>query len=194
MTSNGIFQQTLLVLLGGIIPQNILKTLKNSKIPKRSAIISALNKDNTIIFLDEINQKQAIKIMGNYLKADLELAKSRRNFIISKNIKQYLKDIFKNENLHSIILSEETLAQHFLKHPEITANDYYFVLKSLAKKPLANFESAKNNQLFYYDNSEKIYYRVAIKVTKYDEIFVKSVVKGDEKLKKEIDKMNSLPH
>ena len=147
-----------------------------------------------MIFLDEINQKQAIKIIDNYLKADLELAKSRRNFIISKNVKQYLKDIFKNENLHSIILSEETLAQHFLKHPEITTNDYYFVLKSLDKKPLANFESGKNNQLFYYDNSEKIYYRVAIKVTKNDEIFVKSVVKGDEKLKKEIDKMNSLPH
>ena len=139
-----------------------------------------------MIFLDEINQKQAINIMGNYLKANLELAKSRRNFIISKNIKQYLKDIFKNENLHSIILSEETLAQHFLKHPEVTANDYYFVLKLLDKKPLANFESAKNNQLFYYDNSEKIYYRIAIKVTKYDEIFVKSVVKGDEKLYKEI--------
>ncbi|MDY6188064.1 MAG: hypothetical protein SPH77_04445 [Campylobacter sp.] len=139
-----------------------------------------------MIFLDEISQKQAIKIMGNYLKADLELAKSRRNFIISKNIKQYLKDIFKNENLHSIILSEETLAQHFLKHPEITANDYYFVLKSLDKKPLANFESGKNNQLFYYDNSEKIYYRIAIKATKNDEIFVKSVVKGDEKLYKEI--------
>ena len=123
-TSNGIFQQTLLVLLGGIIPQNILKTLKNSKIPKRSAIISALNKGNTMIFLDKINQKKAIKIIDNYLKADLELAKSRRNFIISKNIKQYLKDIFKNENLHSIILSEETLAQHFLKHPEITS---YFI-------------------------------------------------------------------
>ena len=91
-------------------------------------------------------------------------------------------------------MSEETLAQHFLKHPEITANDYYFVLKSLDKKPLANFEGGKNNQLFYYDNKEKIYYRVAIKVTKYDEIFIKSVVKGDEKLKKEIDKMNSLPH
>ncbi|WP_321248835.1 hypothetical protein [Campylobacter sp.] len=48
-----------------------------------------------MIFLDEINQKQAINIMGNYLKANLELAKSRRNFIISKNIKQYLKDILK---------------------------------------------------------------------------------------------------
>ena len=104
----------------------------------------------------------------------------------AKNVKQYLKDIFKNENLHSIFLSEETLAQHFLKHPEITANDYYFVLKSLDKKPLTNFESGKNNQLFYYDNSEKIYYRIAIKVTKYNEIFVKSVVKGDEKLYKEI--------
>ena len=96
----------------------------------------------------------------------------------AKNIKQYLKDIFKNENLHSIILSEETLAQHFLKHPEITANDYYFVLKSLDKKPLTNFESGKNNQLFDYDNSEKIYYRIAIKVTKYNEIFVKSITKG----------------
>ena len=104
----------------------------------------------------------------------------------AKNVKQYLKDIFKNKNLHSIILSEETLAQHFLKHPEITANDYYFVLKSLDKKPLANFESGKNNQLFYYDNSKKIYYRVAIKSTKYNEIFVKSVVKGNEKLHKEI--------
>ena len=77
-----------------------------------------------MIFLDKINQKKAIKIIDNYLKADLELAKSRRNFIISKNVKQYLKDIFKNENLHSIILSEETLAQHFLKHPEITS---YFI-------------------------------------------------------------------
>ena len=102
----------------------------------------------------------------------------------AKNIKQYLKDIFKNENLHSIILSEETLAQHFLKHPEVTANDYYFVLKSLAKKPLANFESGKNNQLFYYDNSGEIYYRIAIKVTKYNEIFVKSVVKVTILLKK----------
>ena len=96
----------------------------------------------------------------------------------AKNVKQYLKDIFKNKNLHSIILSEETLAQHFLKHPEVTANDYYFVLKSLGKKPLANFESGKNNQLFYYDNSEKIYYRVAIKSTKNNEIFVKSITKG----------------
>ena len=164
------------------------------EVAKNLAIISPLNKADEMIFLDEISQKQAIKIMGNYLKTNLELAKSRRNFIISKNIKQYLKDIFKNKNLHSIILSEETLAQHFSKHPEITANDYYFVLKSLDKKPLANFESGKNNQLFYYDNSEKIYYRVAIKVTKYDEIFIKSVVKGDEKLKKEIDKINSLPH
>ncbi|MDY5466030.1 MAG: hypothetical protein SPF98_00350 [Campylobacter sp.] len=33
MTSNGIFQQTLLVLLGEILPQNILKKLKNSRIP-----------------------------------------------------------------------------------------------------------------------------------------------------------------
>ena len=161
---------------------------------KQNGTISPLNKADEMIFLDEIRQKQAINIMDNYLKADLELAKSRRNFIISKNIKQYLKDIFKNRNLHSIILSEETLAQHFLKYPEIIANDYYFVLKSLDKKPLANFESGKNNQLFYYNNKEKIYYRVAIKVTKYDEIFIKSVVKGDEKLKKEIDKMNSLPH
>ena len=48
-----------------------------------------------MIFLDEISQNEAIKIMGNYLKTDLELAKSRRNFIISKNIKQYLKDILK---------------------------------------------------------------------------------------------------
>ena len=164
------------------------------EVAKNLAIISPLNKADEMIFLDEIRRKQAINIMDNYLKADLELAKSRRNFIISKNIKQYLKDIFKNENLHSIILSEETLAQHFLKHPEIAANDYYFVLKSLDKKPLANFEGGKNNQLFYYDNKEKIYYRVAIKVTKYDEIFIKSVVKGDEKLKKEIDKINSLPH
>ena len=154
------------------------------EVAKNLAIISPLNKADEMIFLDEIRRKQAINIMDNYLKADLELAKSRRNFIISKNIKQYLKDIFKNENLHSIILSEETLAQHFLKHPEIAANDYYFVLKSLDKKPLANFEGGKNNQLFYYDNKEKIYYRVAIKVTKYDEIFIKSVVKGDEKLKK----------
>ena len=136
-----------------------------------------------MIFLDEINQKQAIKIIDNYLKANLELAKSRRNFIISKNVKQQLKDIFKNKNLHSIILSEETLSQHFSKHPEITANDYYFVLKSLAKKPLANFESGKNNQLFYYDNSEKIYYRIAIKVTKNDEIFVKSITKGGNIIK-----------
>ncbi|MCI7076056.1 MAG: hypothetical protein MR931_02120 [Campylobacter sp.] len=157
-----------------------------AKFQKESDIISPLNKVNEMIFLDEISQNEAIKIMGNYLKTDLELAKSRRNFIISKNVKQYLKDIFKNENLHSIILSEETLAQHFLKHPEVTANDYYFVLKSLAKKPLANFESGKNNQLFYYDNSEKIYYRIAIKATKNDEIFVKSAVKGDEKLYKEI--------
>ena len=156
------------------------------EVAKNLAIISPLNKADEMIFLDEIRRKQAINIMDNYLKADLELAKSRRNFIISKNIKQYLKDIFKNENLHSIILSEETLAQHFLKHPEIAANDYYFVLKSLDKKPLANFEGGKNNQLFYYDNSEKIYYRIAIKATKNDEIFVKSVVKGDEKLYKEI--------
>ena len=145
-----------------------------------------------MIFLDEIRRKQAINIMDNYLKANLELAKSRRNFIISKNIKQYLKDIFKNENLHSIILSEETLAQHFLKHPEVTANDYYFVLKSLNKKPLANFESGKNNQLFYYDNSEKIYYRIAIKVTKNDEIFVKSVVKGDNLIKEIKNKQRTL--
>ena len=110
----------------------------------------------------------------------------------AKNIKQYLKDIFKNKNLHSIILSEETLAQHFLKHPEVTANDYYFVLKSLNKKPLANFESGKNNQLFYYDNSEKIYYRIAIKVTKYNEIFVKSVVKGDNLIKEIKNKQRTL--
>lgn len=153
---------------------------------KQNGTISALKESDDAIFLDKISQNEAINIINNYLKTDLELAKSRRNFIISKNIKQYLKDIFKNENLHSIFLSEETLAQHFLKHPEITANDYYFVLKSLDKKPLANFESGKNNQLFYYDNSEKIYYRIAIKVTKYNEIFVKSVVKGDEKLHKEI--------
>ena len=145
-----------------------------------------------MIFLDEINQKQAIKIMGNYLKADLELAKSRRNFIISKNIKQYLKDIFKNENLHSIILSEETLAQHFLKHPEIITNDYYFVLKSLDKKPLANFESGKNNQLFYYDNSQKIYYRVAIKSTKNNEIFIKSITKGGNIIKEIKNKQRTL--
>ncbi|MDY5465979.1 MAG: hypothetical protein SPF98_00095 [Campylobacter sp.] len=145
-----------------------------------------------MIFLDEISQKQAIKIIDNYLKADLELAKSRRNFIISKNIKQYLKDIFKNENLHSIILSEETLAQHFLKHPEITANDYYFVLKSLDKKPLANFESGKNNQLFYYDNSQKIYYRVAIKSTKNNEIFIKSITKGGNIIKEIKNKQRTL--
>ena len=110
----------------------------------------------------------------------------------AKNIKQYLKDIFKNENLHSIFLSEETLAQHFLKHPEITTNDYYFVLKSLDKKPLTNFESGKNNQLFYYDNKEKIYYRIAIKVTKNDEIFVKSVVKGDNLIKEIKNKQRTL--
>ena len=121
----------------------------------------------------------------------IEYAKAKLN-ANAKNVKQYLKDIFKNENLHSIILSEETLAQHFLKHPEITANDYYFVLKSLAKKPLTNFESGKNNQLFYYDNSEKIYYRIAIKVTKNDEIFVKSVVKGDNLIKEIKNKQRTL--
>ena len=110
----------------------------------------------------------------------------------AKNIKQYLKDIFKNENLHSIFLSEETLAQHFLKHPEVTANDYYFVLKSLDKKPLANFESGKNNQLFYYDNSGEIYYIVAIKSTKNNEIFVKSVVKGDNLIKEIKNKQRTL--
>ena len=110
----------------------------------------------------------------------------------AKNIKQYLKDIFKNENLHSIILSEETLAQYFLKHPEITANDYYFVLKSLDKKPLANFESGKNNQLFYYDNKEKIYYRVAIKSTKNNEIFIKSITKGGNIIKEIKNKQRTL--
>ncbi|MDY4121271.1 MAG: hypothetical protein SOY01_04350, partial [Campylobacter sp.] len=110
----------------------------------------------------------------------------------AKNIKQYLKDIFKNKNLHSIFLSEETLAQHFSKHPEVTANDYYFVLKSLDKKPLANFESGKNNQLFYYDNSWEIYYIVAIKSTKNNEIFIKSIVKGGNLIKEIKNKQRTL--
>ena len=163
-----------------------------AKYQKQNGTTPPLNKPDDAIFLDKISQNEAINIINNYLKTDLELAKSRRNFIISKNVKQYLKDIFKNENLHSIFLSEETLAQHFSKHPEITANDYYFVLKSLGKKPLANFESGKNNQLFYYDNSEKIYYRIAIKATKNDEIFVKSVVKGDNLIKEIKNKQRTL--
>ncbi|MDD6161447.1 MAG: hypothetical protein PUB35_01380, partial [Campylobacteraceae bacterium] len=55
------------------------------EVAKSFGIIKPFDKANTMIFLDEINQKQAIKIIDNYLKADLELAKSRRNFIISKN-------------------------------------------------------------------------------------------------------------
>lgn len=66
------------------------------------------------------------------------------------------------------------------------------MLKSLDKKPLANFESGKNNQLFYYDNKEKIYYRVAIKSTKYNEIFIKSVVKGDNLIKEIKNKQRTL--
>ena len=58
--------------------------------------------------------------------------------------------------------------------------------------PQKYFKKLKNSQLFYYDNSEKIYYRVAIKVTKNDEIFVKSVVKGDNLIKEIKNKQRTL--
>ena len=58
------------------------------------AIISPFNKADEMIFLDEISQNQAIKIMDNYLKADLELVKSRHNFIISKKYQAVFKRYF----------------------------------------------------------------------------------------------------
>ncbi|MCI6340328.1 MAG: hypothetical protein MR782_05650, partial [Campylobacter sp.] len=59
-------------------------------------------------------------------------------------------------------------------------------------KPLANVESGTNNQLLDYDHSEKIYSRIAIKATKNDEIFVKSVVKGDNLIKEIKNKQRTL--
>ena len=53
-----------------IIPQNILKKLKNSRIPKRSAIISALNQGQNM----QINEKAS-----NFLKelcADIDFIKA----------------------------------------------------------------------------------------------------------------------
>ncbi|MDD6924547.1 MAG: hypothetical protein PUI79_00015 [Campylobacteraceae bacterium] len=90
----------------------------------------------------------------------------------AKNIKQYLKDIFKNENLHSIFLSEETLAQHFLKHPEITANEYAKIPDIIKQKlHIYNTKQDKNRKIIMANYDNKNYKLVLKNIGKKDENF-----------------------
>ncbi|MCI7549103.1 MAG: hypothetical protein MSA33_01430 [Campylobacter sp.] len=61
MTSNGIFQQPLLVLLGEILPQNILKNLKKNKSSYFSRKILFKASSNLLVsmfkFVDKISAK-----------------------------------------------------------------------------------------------------------------------------------------
>ena len=103
----------------------------------------------------------------------LNIAKLNAN---AKNIKQYLKDIFKNKNLHSIILSEETLAQHFLKHPEVTANEYAKIPDIIKQKlHIYNTEQGKNRKIIMANYDDKNYKLVLKNIGKKDENFAISL-------------------
>ncbi|MCI7075823.1 hypothetical protein [Campylobacter sp.] len=113
----------------------------------------------------------------------------------AKNIKQYLKDIFKNENLHSIFLSEETLAQHFLKHPEITANEYTKIPDIIKQKlHIYNSKQDKNRKIIMANYGDKNYKLVLKNIGKKDENFAISLTwlsSNFKELKKEIKRLKN---
>lgn len=135
-----------------------------------------------------------ISIIQEYLSADFKAYKNK--ILLFSNASKYLEMEFQKDKILGIFISAETLIKHKEKHPEIRSIDYYKALIYLQKKPLAKKDDGINHKVFFYDDETKKYYRVSIKITKNNEVFLNSLVIGGKKskIKKEIEKINSLPH
>ena len=92
-------------------------------------------------------------------------------------------------------MSEETLAQHFLKYPEVTANEYAKIPDIIKQKlHIYNTEQDKNRKIIMANYGDKNYKLVLKNIGKKDENFAISLTwlsSNFKELKKEIKRLKS---
>lgn len=92
------------------------------------------------------------------------------------NVSPQLKTAFNNENLSEIYLSQQTISSH-KHHTNITAWDYFILKKLLKTSKYFRDSTNKNSKILYLKNGND-YYRIVIKQTANNEIYMTSNVKG----------------
>ena len=92
-------------------------------------------------------------------------------------------------------MSEETLAQHFLKYPEVTANEYAKIPDIIKQKlHIYNTEQGKNRKIIMANYGDKNYKLVLKNIGKKDENFAISLTwlsSNFNGLKKEIKRLKN---
>lgn len=129
------------------------------------------------------------KAIKEMFKTPLKDAKTSKKRINIAKATDEIKKAFNDDKLDEIYLSERTIASH-KHHKNITVFDYYLLMSILRKKALKIKQSDKEEHLisYYYLNR---YYRVVLKKTKENEIYIQSLVKG-KNIEKELKTKEAL--
>lgn len=154
---------------------------KIQKLSERGAsdeFVEFAKKDFLSTLKERVENLGIFSAIKNFFQTSTDIGKKSKSQLKIGTATAEIKKVFDDKNINEIYLSEYTIATH-KHHKNITEFDY-FILKKLLKKQFDRFfksKTAKNHYGFIYTNN-KTGYKVILKKTNKNEIFVQSVSKG----------------
>lgn len=130
-----------------------------------------------VIQADTLSTKEILKLIKHWLSADIASAKSSNNTLFIKGNPTLISSIYA-KNIKGVYISEYSLATH--KKHGLKASEYYKIALSICYDVKPAFYKPSNKPLhykFYYELSKRAY-KVIIKLSIKDEIFILSVMKS----------------
>ena len=152
-----------------------IANLENKKL--EADFIEQSKKDFLATLSERIQNLSIWQNIKSFFNAD-EKSKNNQPRVKLSGVSPALQKAFNNPNLQEIYLSEQTVASH-KHHSNITPWDY-FLLKKLLEKNIKDINQSKkfSNHRVVKIKYLKAKYRVILKETTNNEIYIQSVTKG----------------